>query len=514
MRLFGPRSTLSLILFGFGVVALPLLLALGAGGFYVDRLSEQARTAVYDAVRAIQGSRSLSESLTAMERTARQFVLLNDPALFDVYRDSHEDFQQLVSRLARLNPEPEHQGPIVRIGEREQALYERLRTFVVPPLTIAGPEPPQTVAPTPTAPVENVEDVAFGPPSQEEVGAVFVELGSLAAQIRANSSELIDREVDVLQRSAASARQWLFWMAIALIPLTLISSGLFTVLISRPVRQVNQAIRQLGDGRFEQPIAVRGPDDLRAVGERLDWLRRRLIELEDQKTRFLRHVSHELKTPLTAIRESGDLLREEAVGPLNAEQREIAFILTDSGRRLQGLIEDLIDFSRTQSQRPSLDPETLSAVELVETVLQNHKPAIRSKELEVETDAGACELDADRNKLHTVIDNLISNAIRFSPQGSRLQVATSQTARTAVIEVADDGPGIPEEERDMIFEAFFQGRTQPKGYLKGSGLGLSIAREYVLAHGGRLEVADSHGRGARLRVTLPRHGARARIEQE
>lgn len=513
MRLFGLRSTLSLILFGFGVVALPLLLALGAGGLYVDRLSEQARTAVYDAVRAIQGSRSLSESLTAMERTARQFVLLNDPALFDVYRESHEDFQQLVVRLARLNPEPAHRAPITRIGEREQALYERLRTFVVPPVTGAGAEP-QAVAPAPTAAVEAGEDIAFGPPSQEEVGAVFVELGNLAGQIRANSSELIDREVDVLQRSAATAQQWLFWMAIALIPLTLISSGLFAVLISRPVRQVNRAIRQLGDGQFDRPIAVRGPDDLRAVGERLDWLRRRLIELEEQKTRFLRHVSHELKTPLTAIRESGDLLREEAVGPLNAAQHEIAFILTDSGRRLQGLIEDLIDFSRTQSQRPSLNLETLSAVDLVETVLQNHKPAIRSKRLEVETDAGTCELAADRSKLHTVIDNLISNAIRFSPEGGRLQVATSQTARTAMIEVADEGPGIPAEERDMIFEAFFQGRTQPKGYVKGSGLGLSIAREYVLAHGGRLDVVDGHGRGARLRLMLPRHAVKARIKQE
>lgn len=512
MRPFGLRSTLALVLFGFGVVALPLLLALGLGGLYVDRLAEQARTTVYDAVRAVQGGRNLSESLTAMERTARQFVLLNDPALFDVYRENHEDFQSRVSQLARLNPEPEHHEPIRLIGEREQALYERLRTFVVPPLGASGPEPPAAVAPAPTTGPEATQPPAFGPPSQEEVGALFVELGDLAGRIRANSAELIDREVDVLQRSAATAQQWLFWLAIALIPLTLLSSGLFTVLISRPVRQVNRAIRQLGDGEFQRPIRVRGPDDLRAVGERLDWLRRRLIELEDQKTRFLRHVSHELKTPLTAIRESGDLLREETVGPLNAEQREIAGILTDSGRRLQGLIEDLIDFSRTQSQRPRLDLETLSAVELVEAVLQHHKPAIRSKGLAVELDAGRCELEADRGKLQTVIDNLVSNAIRFSPRGGRLGIATAQTARTAIIEVSDEGPGIPEEERDMIFEAFHQGRAQPKGYVKGSGLGLSIAREYVLAHGGRLEAVDGHGRGARLRVTLPRQAAT--IQQE
>jgi len=210
----------------------------------------------------------------------------------------------------------------------------------------------------------------------------------------------------------------------------------------------------------------------------------------------------------------GDLLREETVGPLNAEQREIAEILTDSGRRLQALIEDLIDFSRTQSQRPSLNLESVSAESLVDAVLQNHKPAIRSKALAVELDADPCELTADRNKLQTVIDTLVSNAVRFSPQGARLSIVTAQTGRTATIEVADEGPGIPEDDRDRIFEAFYQGRTQPRGYVKGSGLGLSIAREYVMAHGGRLEVVEGHGRGARLRISLPRQAPAVREQRE
>ncbi|MDZ7810945.1 MAG: histidine kinase dimerization/phospho-acceptor domain-containing protein [Arhodomonas sp.] len=104
-----------------------------------------------------------------------------------------------------------------------------------------------------------------------------------------------------------------------------------------------------------------GPQDLQAVGERLEWLRRRLIELEMTKTRFLRHVSHELKTPLTAIRESGQLLGDEVTGPLNAEQREIITILDDSGRRLQTLIEDLLQFARTQFQLPRLALSDISS---------------------------------------------------------------------------------------------------------------------------------------------------------
>ncbi len=475
MRPFQLRSTLSLILFGFGVVALPLFFALGYAGLYVDRLAEQGQTTVYNAARAIQGSRGLSETLTALERTARQYLLLDDPALYSAYVENHEQFQALVERLQRLTPGARHQDVVREIGRREEALFHRL-----------------------------TDPALRGDLSQDEAAAIFVRLGDLSEAIRRGSSEVIDREVGVMQATASTAQGWLLWMGVALIPLTLISTAIFTVLISRPIRQVDHAIRGLGDGRFETPIRVSGPEDLRALGERLDWLRRRLGELESQKTRFLRHVSHELKTPLTAIRESSDLLGDEIVGPLNPEQREITGILSDSGRKLQTLIEDLLDFSRTQSARPRLALSRVDVCDLVETVLQNHKPLLRAREIEVDSVLGVCEIEGDREKLRTILDNLISNAIKFSPRGGQLTVRALQTRNTAVVDVADEGPGISPEDRDRIFEAFYQGEAQPDGYVKGSGLGLAIAREYALAHEGRIEILEKRGQGARLRVLLPR----------
>ncbi len=479
MRPFHPRSLLTLILFGFGVVALPLFVALGYAGFYVDRLAEQGQTTVYNAARAIQGSRSLAETLTALERTARQYLLLDDPALYGVYEGNHEEFQTLADRLRGLTPNAPHQALVREIARQEMAMFRRLSDAEQPPAL-----------------------------TQEEVAEVFVRLGELSDAIRRVSSRTIDREVGVMQSIAATAQQWLLWMGIALIPLTFISTAIFTVLISRPIRQVDQAMRGLGDGRFEQPIRVSGPEDLRALGERLDWLRRRLRELESQKTRLLRNVSHELKTPLTAIRESSDLLGDEIVGPLNTEQREITRILADSGRQLQALIEDLLDFSRTQSARPRLHISRVYVGELAEAVLQNHKPLLRAREIELDTRISACEVHGDREKIGTIIDNLVSNAIKFSPQGGRLTVRVLQTHGAAVVDVADEGPGIPAEDRDRIFEAFYQGEIQPGGFVKGSGLGLAIAREYVLAHEGRIQILGKRGAGARLRVTLPRGTAR------
>ncbi|HET8701758.1 MAG TPA: ATP-binding protein [Nitrococcus sp.] len=478
MKLYHPRSTLTLILYGFGVVSLPLFFALAYAGVYVDRLSEQAQTAVYNAAQAIQGSRSLAETLTTMERTARQYLLLGDRSLFKVYQDTHSEFQSTASRLGDLTAEAPDRSLIRDISHQESELYRRLSD-------------------------ENARQQM----TQQEVADTFIALHKLADRINKGSNRQIDHEVHVMQQTATMAQRVLFWLAIALIPLTLISTAIFTVLISRPVRQVDNAIRQLGDGRFGSAIEVSGPEDLHALGERLEWLRRRLIELESEKTRFLRHVSHELKTPLTTIRESTALLSDEIVGILNDEQREITQILHESGRRLQTLIEDLLDFSRMQAHRPALNLAPVDMNVLVESVLQNHKPAIKAKSLQVMTKLAECQLIGDRAKLRTVVDNLLSNAIKFSPAHGVLTIRTLQIENTAVLDVTDQGPGVAVAERDRIFEAFFQGEIQPEGYVKGSGLGLSIAREYVLAHDGRIDVLDSQGPGARMRVMLPRRTA-------
>ncbi|MDN5872012.1 MAG: ATP-binding protein [Nitrococcus sp.] len=475
MKLIHPRSTLTLILYGFGVVSLPLFFALAYAGLYVDRLSEQAQTAVYNAAQAIQGSRSLAEALTAMERAARQYLLLGDKSLLKVYQEAHREFQSIVSRLSDVTAAASQHGHIRDIGEQEAELFQRLSD-------------------------QNVRQRV----TQQEVVDIFIALHKLADQISKGSNRQIDHEVQVMQQTAAMAQRVLFWLAIALIPLTLISTAIFTVLISRPVRQVDNAIRQLGDGRFGTAIEVSGPGDLHALGERLEWLRRRLIELESEKTRFLRHVSHELKTPLTTIRESTALLGDEIVGALNGEQREVTQILHESGRRLQTLIEDLLDFSRMQAHRPALNLARVDMNVLIESVLQDHKAAVKAKSLRLRAKLAECRLIGDRGKLQTVVDNLISNAIKFSPAQGVLTIQTLQMENTAVLDITDQGPGVAVAERDRIFEAFFQGALQPKGYVKGSGLGLSIAREYVLAHDGRIDVLETQGRGARMRVMLPR----------
>jgi two-component system sensor histidine kinase GlrK len=112
-------------------------------------------------------------------------------------------------------------------------------------------------------------------------------------------------------------------------------------------------------------------------------------------------------------------------------------------------------------------------------------------------------LQADEEKLRAVVANLVSNAIKYSPDGGMISLALRQQGDEAVLDIGDAGPGVPIEDRERIFDWFYQGEDAPRGRLRGSGLGLAIAREFVLAHGGRIEVLASSGPGAHFRVTIP-----------
>lgn len=141
-----------------------------------------------------------------------------------------------------------------------------------------------------------------------------------------------------------------FWQAIILIPVALLVMLLITFLIAKPIRRMDAAINRLGEGEYTEPISIDGPGDLRSLGERLDWLRTQLELLEQQKQRFLRHVSHELKTPLTAIREASELLRDGVGGTLSEQQQEIIGILRESSLRLQKMIENLLSYTAIKFQ--------------------------------------------------------------------------------------------------------------------------------------------------------------------
>ena len=470
--IYGPKSFVTLILIGFGFVALPLIFALIYSAFQVERLADKSQTTVYRAVKATQNTRILLEQLTAMERAARQYHVLSDKTILQSYEEKHRTFQHTLGILLESLHDPLITSQLRALSVREMAQFD----------TINAASPRSTKA--------------------DEAITEFATLAELAQTILADSSKVIDHEVDDMRQSSERTLTMLLWLSFAMIPTAIIFSGLFTVLLNRPIKQIDHAIRLLGDGKFSSPVSVTGPHNLEYLGQSLDWLRGRLLDVENQKIKFIRHVSHELKTPLTALREGTELLADEVVGGLKEEQREVVQILRQNGIRLQSLIEDLLNFNSAASQPVLHMVNSVRLDNVIHRVADDHKLTIVAKNIRLDTKLTPCVVEGDDEKLRVIVDNLLSNAIKYSPQGGKITIGLRQDQSQAILDVFDAGPGIRPDEGSKIFDTFYQGGPPAEGHVKGSGLGLSIAREHVLAHHGVIKpLFDSLG--AHLQVVLP-----------
>jgi two-component system sensor histidine kinase GlrK len=287
------------------------------------------------------------------------------------------------------------------------------------------------------------------------------------------------------------------------VPISVVLAAGLTILIVVPMRQVDRNLRRLGSGEFERSMAIKGPRDVAELGERLDWLRRRLMQLENQKLDFVRHISHELKTPLTTIREGSELLLDDSGQQLDPESAEIAEIMRESALALEKLITDLLQFGRNVAPSRALpEYEQVDLGQLLRVVLGDQAIATYAKRLRIESHLKPASLFCHRDQLKAVLDNLLSNAIKYSPDEGTIVVRSGTEAAGVFVSVQDSGPGIKPEERERIFEPFYRGSAPVQGHVKGTGLGLSIARQYADAHDGRVDILDHDG-GALVRVILP-----------
>jgi two-component system sensor histidine kinase GlrK len=471
-----PSSFLGLLLVGFFIVAMPLIAGLISNAIAIEKLAEQSRVAVVNAAAATRDAQQLATDANAMERSARFYAATGDKNLMDSWTQTHERFRKTLDAFAANNKSAEAYRTLEDIVRLDDALATTLNARSVSAETIRLIE----------------RDLASLTRMTESLGAL--------------TRQAIEAETDALQSAAARSKKQVFWQLLAMVPAALLMIGGFTYLLSRPIRDLDAVIHRLGEGKLAQRIRVAGPRDIERLGEQLDWLRQRLIVLEDQKTRFFQHVSHELKTPLTALTEGSALLSDEVVGQLNAEQREVARILKVNSLVLERLIQDLLAYSQTQSaqrmdRKIAFDSAPVSIKDVIHQVIDAQKLAIVGKGLIVKRECERISCMGDGEKIRIIVDNLLSNAIKYSPAEGEIIVRLGRYKDNAVIEMIDQGPGIPDEDRDRVFDPFYRGKMAAQSGEKGTGLGLAIVRDYVEMHGGTVKALASAG--AHFRVILP-----------
>ena len=461
------------MLIGFTIVAAPLLFAIVNAALQMNRLSNRSEQLVVHGVRATRSNQLLFEEIASLERTARLYQIIGNADSIELYVKNHNRLLSTASDLQRLTLDTESRKDLNALQRQSIELLDELKS--------ARPNSAQMA----------------------RMVNAFPQLSELASKVSTRISVQIDSELARLQLDTQTAQQNLFWQTLLLIPMTLAAVGIFTYLFGRPIRAIDRSISELGRGTFSRPIAIRGPADLERLAAQLEWLRVRLLDLAQEKNRFLRHMSHELKTPLANIREGTELLMDGAVGELQSAQREVTAILRENGMKLQRLIENLLSFSAWQAKSVGLDVSEFRMRPLVKSVLENQQLTLVAQRVRLDVQVEDLTPLADRGKVRLILDNLLSNAIKFTPRGGTISIYGRKERDQLVLDVMDTGPGIPAAERSRIFEAFYQGKTPQGGHVKGTGIGLSVVTEFVNAHGGSIEILENIGGGAHFRVRLP-----------
>jgi two-component system sensor histidine kinase GlrK len=474
MQWVRPKSLSGLMLFGLMLLALPLLVAIITAALQIRTLTTTGQRIVIEGVTAARASQELFSEIASLERTARLYDVLNDPKLLDSYRQEDQAFSATRAKLY-VDAMPGTRQTLDEVARVQRSIGTAVMTA------------PASTSATDQAALTNQ----------------FSTLSGLVDKVAQQSNQQIDSEVASLRHQTDRARERLFWEAAGLLPVTLIEIIMLTLVVGRPLRQIDRAINEIGHGSIGHPITVKGPHDLERLGAQLEWLRLRLLEVAQERNRFLRHMSHELKTPLANIREGTELLMDGAVGELDPSQREVTAILRDNGIKLQRMIENLLSFSAWQTSSVGLESSEFRLRPVVKQVLENQQLTLLSQRVRLDVQVEDVTLVADRGKVRLILENLVSNAVKYSPKGGTIHIKAASASGSLVIDVADHGPGIPTEDRDHVFEAFYTGRAAKSTAVKGTGIGLSVVLEFVAAHGGSVEIVDGEYPGAHFRIRMP-----------
>jgi signal transduction histidine kinase len=321
-----------------------------------------------------------------------------------------------------------------------------------------------------------------------------------------------------IETTLARARNQTLLITAIMLVLGVAGALVLSSLLSRPIFRLVRATKIVGQGNFDVSLPVTSRDELGVLTEsfnqmaaslretsRIEAERRTLEIVSQHKSEFLANMSHELRTPLNAVIGFSEVLAERMFGDLNPKQQEYVQDILSSGRHLLALINDILDLSKVEAGRMELELAPFDLrVALENSLLLVRERALRhGLALELDVDDGVSMVVADERRFRQIMLNLLSNAVKFTPDSGQVRVRAVLREGFVEIAVSDTGVGIPKEDQDLIFEEFRQARGESAGKREGTGLGLTLTKRLVEAHGGRLWVTSEPGQGSTFTFTLP-----------
>ncbi|MFA5495865.1 MAG: HAMP domain-containing sensor histidine kinase [Porticoccaceae bacterium] len=451
------------------LAVIPLLVAVSYAAIALQHQTSAQRRLVQDMDELISRTAALGENTRDLVRSARQYLLLRDDSFLELYRQKTQAMDGMVEVLQGAMPEPDN---------RRHLLEMRAMAMEVGSLMAADLITPEELSPRIQLLTEHTDALL------ERTA------GYRRAALRKGEMDF-NRIVDQL-----------FLFTLMALPGTFLLMIVGTFMVSRPIWRLSQAIKGLGRQQWDAPIHVGGPADLVALGESLEWMRQQVLAGDRQKMAFIQHVTHELKTPLAAIIEAGNLLQEGVAGDLNGEQSAVLGILRSNARNLEELIQQMLNYNAvSHGMMTHLMPVDIRS--LCESIRSGLETAAPGKIVHWHIVGDPPRVASDARLLEMILKNLVGNAFYFSASPGEITVTWAVEGDHWLLAVIDRGPGIDADEFEHIFTPFYKGLRGRLDTAPRNGIGLAIVHESVKLLGGKIDVESAPGMGATFRLTLP-----------
>ena len=302
---------------------------------------------------------------------------------------------------------------------------------------------------------------------------------------------------------AEFARPFL-WAGLVALAVSILIAVVLARSVYVPVRRVTNAAEEIARGNYEQQVPVDGPKEVKGLAKSFNQMSKQVKHSQQMLRDFVADVSHELRSPLTSIKGFAQAMVDGTAKGKEA-QLKAAAVIEDESKRMMRLVEELLEFSRLESGEVIMVKEPVDLKELLQQCHEIFSMHAEEKGIKLKTEIEPLPpVIGDIDRLEQVFSNLLDNALKHTPKGGNVSIfARHPNPDFAEVSITDTGPGIPAEQMRHVFERFY--RADPKAGKAGAGLGLAIARQIVLAHGGDITAKSKLGKGTEFVVRLPVH---------
>jgi signal transduction histidine kinase len=471
-KIFFASSLVILVLVGVAVQSLRA----------IDRLVSVNREITSETVPALRLGASSRDAIQALARLEARLLVLRDPQYVTLWEERAD---RLRADLEELHALVQTRREIASLNETRTA-FEAYRQLVA-------------------------QEQALVRAGDRQLALQLAEKDAhpIVEQIQASLEDLMQARYAVVARAQADAaalerRTWARVLVAlgAALALALVGSAVIAHRITRSLRTVSAATTAVAGGSFRDPVPVVGNDEIAELARAFNAMAARLRQMDETKQEFFARISHELRSPLTSVREAAHLLGDGVPGALNPKQARLVAIVAQSSDRLLRLVNQLLELSRVRAGLIPLERRRVDLDRVATRVLEELRPQAEEAGVSLERDRVGqnfvCFGDEDR--LLQALVNLVGNAIRFTPRHGTVRLRLVDAAPELELMVEDSGVGIPAEALPTIFDSYQQAHRD-RG---GTGLGLAIVRSVVEAHGGRVTVESQEGKGSRFTILLSR----------